>query len=569
MNSFPNEILSNIFRHLHLLHKLECMLVCHRWEHILRNESLLDTVPITSFMMLNRFLELLRKQPSRGAQVKQLLLHDCFSRDADQVLPFHLFSNLEFFYLNTPKNHLYMNIHYLGFRGEFLARLRDCIQHIADYFDSIFIWDLLASGTCSRLSTIKLNFLRNSDPSQFFDLLSNASALKTLELRGFRFNLAHFEKIHTNTPSLSSLHLKEGSFQPGSSFSDDISPAKNMKRITLSISTCTDRSLLALMKYICKKYPSLSHFSYPVYNDFPRIIDQISREGSVQNYKDGLSLLLHTFGPQLNQLSYSVVQLGQYYFEELDEYGCQMQTLHGSVDCSMVLFKRLFDRIPPYQCSYIQKLVLYNLEDFNLELLRDMAVLKSLTLRYKRNSNKNRPVVNLNHLLDTCSNTLRELEIYGVRLECDDDPSLTSTKLPFSINKLKIISSETSSAFDTFIRYSCPVLRFLSLIHSFPSNGKLMLYYHKLTCLEIETAYTNQSDGNNILVRTSIDKKRLYPIREKKYYKYIAEHDPDGYKFLLSKRLEPLSNIHQMGLFISTVACHSIDDLYINGYTVY
>jgi hypothetical protein len=48
MNNLSTEVLINIFSHLHLIQKLECLLVCRKWANILGAGYLLEAIQVSA-----------------------------------------------------------------------------------------------------------------------------------------------------------------------------------------------------------------------------------------------------------------------------------------------------------------------------------------------------------------------------------------------------------------------------------------------------------------------------------------------------------------------------------------
>ncbi|KAI8884063.1 hypothetical protein K501DRAFT_285058 [Backusella circina FSU 941] len=511
--------------------------------------------------MLNNFLKLVQSEPSRGSQVKNLLLNRCFDYFFDRTVAFNLFPNLQFFYLDVEHYLFYSDGHMLDLPPKHIKSLRDQIVHIADCVNSNFVWDLLNSGVCSRLTTLELNlkFHNESPDDGFLVLLSNAPALKNLELQCFRMTIESFEKMHSYLPHLSSFRLVDGPFGIVN-LPDKITPAVAMETLSLSFGMFGSRSIYNWFQYFCMKYPYLLHFSFSKPFSFVNLFGRDDLEMGTD--QEGLALLLQNLGSQLKSLTPGHILLTSDLFKKFNEFGCQIANLDGYINNDELFFQTI---APPKQCSYIQVLKLQNLEVFPIELLKEMIVLKTLELKY--HNHKGVPIVNLNDILKSCSSTLEILTIKLAQLECDT----LSTEL-FSIKELTINGHKIPEALDKFLLKHCPKIHSLTLIDCLPDTTKLELTDIHLSRLKLDVNDLNphghiKEPHIDLLVKTSIDKKeRFYSVGEKIYYRSYSELNPNDYKHLLYKHITPsISYIKLTGGPFVTVECASIKKLILNG----
>jgi hypothetical protein len=562
MNELPNELLDNIFSRLELSSKLESMLVCSQWSQVIREGSLLHTVSISNVDMLNDFLKLLQSEPSRGSQVKYLLLNRCFDYFFDRIVSFSLFPNLQFFYLDVEHYLFYSDDRMLDLPPKHISPLRNQIVHIADCVNSNFVWDLLESGVCSRLTTLELNLkFHNESPGDgFLFLLSNAPTLKNLELQCFRMTIESFEKMHSYLPQLSSFRLVDGPFGIVN-LPNTIIPAVSMETLTLSFGMFGSRSIYNWFQYFCMKYPSLLHFNFSKPYSFVNLFGRDDREsGSDQ---DGLVLLLQNLGSQLKSLTPGPILLTSHLFKKLDDYGCHIQSFDGFLDTSDVFFQNMVP--PPIQCNYLQVLKLHNIVETPIELLKQMRVLQTLELKYFKHSATT--VLSLNQLLESCSTTLEVLTIKSAPLECN-----TLSPHPFSIKELTIIGYRIPEELDRFLLKHCPNIDSLTLVDCLPDSTMLQLFDVRLSRLKLDINDLNphghmKEPHFDILVKTSIDKQqRFYSVGEKIYYRNCSDHNPNSYKHLLYKHITPsISHIKLTGGPFVTIECASIKKLVLNG----
>jgi hypothetical protein len=83
MDNLPNEVLTIIFKHLHLQQKLECMFVCRKFAHTLSAGCLFETINVgrLGYSQSNRekrqdaVIEKAKSDPRYGKNCKRLLIN--------------------------------------------------------------------------------------------------------------------------------------------------------------------------------------------------------------------------------------------------------------------------------------------------------------------------------------------------------------------------------------------------------------------------------------------------------------------------------------------------------------
>jgi hypothetical protein len=156
MDKFPFEVLDNIFTRLHFRNKLKCMRVCRHWAKAIREGSLLHSASIIELenIKADALFDLLEEEPWRRKQVKMLVFGYSRRPYARYCFRADLLVNLKFLYLSREKGVYSHYIEHLP--RESVAPFMNNIEHVEDLAGSEFVYQLLTTGTCPRLTTLVL-----------------------------------------------------------------------------------------------------------------------------------------------------------------------------------------------------------------------------------------------------------------------------------------------------------------------------------------------------------------------------------------------------------------------------
>jgi hypothetical protein len=286
MDKFPFEVLDNIFTRLHFVNKLECMYVCRHWANAIREGSLFHTVSIIEreYIDVDSLFSFLEREPWRRKQVKNLLFGYSESPSAGHLFKADLLVDLKFLYLSRV-NWVY-NQHIQDLPSESVVPFMNSIEHVEDRAGSDFIAELLATGTCPRLTTLVLwlidydeedEIYRDMDIADCIDQnnqylnvniishLFNAPALRKLDFTNFDFQISNFEVIHTSLPQLESLAINYGTLR-GDKLPDDVIPTDSLKKLSLVRISINSLSLSNMIRYMIKKYTCLQECIIDLYS---------------------------------------------------------------------------------------------------------------------------------------------------------------------------------------------------------------------------------------------------------------------------------------------------------------
>jgi hypothetical protein len=130
--------------------------VCRQWENAIREGSLLHTISIIEMknIEVDTFFDFLEEGPWRRKQVKNLLFGYSRWPSAGDFFRADLLVNLKFLYLSRENGVYNQYIQHLP--RESVAPFMNSIEYVEDRAGSGFVDELLATGTCPRLTTLVL-----------------------------------------------------------------------------------------------------------------------------------------------------------------------------------------------------------------------------------------------------------------------------------------------------------------------------------------------------------------------------------------------------------------------------
>jgi hypothetical protein len=277
MDKLPVEILDNIFTKHHFVNKLECMYVCKHWASVIREGSLLHTVVISKINSTDEeyFFCLPQEEPWRRSQVKKLLFgssrwvnnRHCFRAD--------LLVNLKFLYLSWENGVYDQYIKHLPREAE--KPFMNNIEHVEDHAGSKFVYELLDSGICPRLTKLALELIDHDEEDDIYfnmdgdeenenninennqrfnkdilSLLLNAPTLRKLDFTSFDIQISDFELIHASLLQLESLTINEGVLL-GDNLPDGVIPTGSLTKLSLASISINSLSLSNMIHYMIKK----------------------------------------------------------------------------------------------------------------------------------------------------------------------------------------------------------------------------------------------------------------------------------------------------------------------------
>ncbi|KAI8877200.1 hypothetical protein K501DRAFT_307075 [Backusella circina FSU 941] len=548
MDKLSIEVLNSIFIQLHLINKLECMLVCRKWASIIRDTTLLDTIHLNNEQDSDRFFKMLLQDPSRGNQVKRLALNLWFDTGIDNSDLLELLPKLQFLQISIDDQSNQKNYYNTTrFDLKRLESSRTYIEHILDYRYSQFAFLFLSSGPCPRLTVLEVN-LDHKLMDSFIDHLKNAPALRKLKIVSREINIANIEQLHANTPQLNSLSI-EYSALIYSALPSSIKPAESLTSLLLHTMPVDIETHIVWLHFIRLKYTHLQHLGFKEHrtDDFP------NEEIWNRMINNGLMPLLISLGTRLKSLALSTIYLEPDLFKKIDK--CNSEIQQFAADC--IRPRNVISHIiQSNQCKFIQKLKLERTPFFSMEILKEMICLKLLEIDFDPIS---KPTINLHRLFEFCPNTLETLFIQHAHLNCDATFNQT-----FPLKKFRFCGAILSKRVERFLSFCLPNLRSLYLISCISSGSRLMLSSINLVHLELEIRNSDQHPDLSVFTLDS-NLRQYYTIlkMDGSFAKMKHAFDYMDASLYRGQRRIPMNELRPNGVII--VECASIQKLVING----
>jgi hypothetical protein len=389
----------------------------------------------------------------KGAQVERLILDLDLDKNFDINSITTQFSHLRVLFLRRAKQRLAPST------ATHLSQLleKSSLQHLAEAKSHVLTQTILSTQLCTQLDTLSVSACDDTD-RVLIPLLANAPNLTKLSITALHISFRDVESLHTSLPLLRSIQFFYAKFLDSDDFiPQHIQPALSVTQFALEAGRASTETQTEWLRYIHKKYPSLTDWEFRCLND------RLDREENVENVnKEGLIPLLQDLGPQLKRLSTVSRNYGPDFFRSLDNTGCQIQNL----SLSMGLQPNLLDAfVTSSQVRYIQLLKIQVVQVGNFEWLKELPVLKELVLDYKFRFDVDRKAaketIQLNKLLDVCPDTMEALRIMHACINIDD--SDFNAKSSCNIKKLGFFSIPLPDGMDHFISDHFPKLKTLVL----------------------------------------------------------------------------------------------------------
>ncbi|KAI8882371.1 hypothetical protein K501DRAFT_316058 [Backusella circina FSU 941] len=541
MDKFPVEVLNDIFIPLSLEQKMECMLVCKKWEALMREHFLFETVTIHWSSAFSGFFKLIKQQPWRGAQVKCLILKAFGSSLHDEQVNFDLFPNLRVLYLNRCREQFCMLYDFYNLPQKCMSPLMSRIKILADYNDARFAFQLLSLGTCSNLTSLEVGKMHNRDEGEcIVSVLGNAPALVNLKIKGCNLRLEDIERIHTNLPLLESLLLDGGCIRI-LSIPCNITPAKHMRTLGTTGVNMISSEPYQWTEYIVEKYTALLSFRSwrDVYLSQEVFYEDLNR----RKWK----LFLKELGQQLQSLEVDTGPINSNLLEILDGFNYRLDRL-AIYTYDNQLFSNMEYR---NQCKYLKELKLYDVDIFQFKVLKELKAVKLLNIRFYE-----QPRIDVSYFLEMCPNGLETLQIESANLECPTN----FRNYVFWIKKLTIKDCTLADNIDRFLSYTCLKLRDLAFLSYEPVERDFIVPNLALSRFEILTPSTEKV--RHLLVGALDDRYRFYRVNDK--IPAVDDSVADMYRHFLYDPIQSTSRKSLIWEIYTTLVCSSVKTIVFN-----
>jgi hypothetical protein len=376
--------------------------------------------------------------------------------------------------------------------------LRNTIQEIVDFSTNGSAFNIILSGNCPNLTTLKTEF-----QSEYIDLYKNMSALTCLYFREFDITFDALEVLHGSLPHLKSFEIL-GGILTGSAFNDDdVEPATAITKCAFSMFLIRPNNFdtrLKLLKYITKKYPNLVTLSFRTHS----VKVRSNRENDNTLDEPGWMPLFHRLGLALKDLFIDDTACPDALFEMLDKGACQVNT----IKFESFPLERLSSMLQSQQLHLIRSLdvrIAKGQIAGGYEWLKHFHVLNDLKLTHSNRSLK----LKLSDILSNLPPSLRSLSFFW----CQFDIDMACPKA-FGIKHLSFHRVKMATKMDSFIAHSLPHLTELVLKRCEIPDEVLDL--ENMNLLRLYYAGTLENE-NTLLLTISNNERRRYIYRETDY----------------------------------------------------
>ncbi|KAI8882262.1 hypothetical protein K501DRAFT_316215 [Backusella circina FSU 941] len=543
MDRLPTEILEQIFYHLYYQDKVQCMLVCHKFERHLKSTPLFDSLQITTLFGFNQTVKRLQEYPKDGLGIKNLRLDLKFNKKFDQDFDLKQLTqylpNLRTF--SCYGKHDRKNQQYPGL---VFHPLNNDIDHIIDESERLLFIPFLSYNKLAHLK--KLTIKADGTPlNDIIIALENAPGLTNLIVKDMTITFDDIELLHEALPKLSSLGLEVKSLT-STRLPTDISPAILVTSFSFTaigfVPICRQAEWV---DYIRHKYTMLSEFSY-IFNPNGYYLT----DGGVR-YREWFRPLLQQLGPQLKKLLLDAKRIPMNLFEILDHAGCQIQHLTLRSITPRLLeqleksnqrkhIKTLQTRFKNHSCQH-WKNNSNQLTALSVPLFSKTSLLESKVPKSE---------VTYDDILHMCHDALTSLDIKVAQI----NPHLSTPYTHLSVQALSLTDTNLPDDFDHFISSSFPHLRYLKFINCKFNRHTLNMPNLSLSQLQIEEQQFN--DDYKIEVITSNQKR--YSFNTSFQSLVYLRRNSDSYK--APYRSVPIDSLNCHPDL--TVICASLDKVY-------
>ncbi|KAI8879186.1 hypothetical protein K501DRAFT_273269 [Backusella circina FSU 941] len=493
MNELPVEALVNIFNHLHLKQKLECMLVCHHWSRVLlAGNYIFETVGLLSLPSsdsLNRRVNELIRRVNQGennaGRTCKRLLYENKSGDicVDTADLARTFSNLKFLFFGSEavREMAYRQdpIDSFAFTTEQLDSFqgwRNGLETVVDWsYNGLFFLPFLGTGAFNRLTSLALrfwNFAISND--SLFKRLKYAPSLTTLIISVSELSATDLEELHNNTPKLASLSLQGIlTFNSDQIKSLNITPIKHLKVFkTLALSRFYDPN--GFLLYIAKKYTCLDELElFP-----PAGIHGVIRLTDDEPNSLAWNELFTVIGPSLQTCTIGLGHSINNMTNALLQHVPNLKTLNLKLYNHSALCK--FDLTHPFFLC-LRSLSLFQITSTaQLGKLKELEGLMDLTLNYGENLNGD-PIM-LDNLINVLSKNIQSLCLTGTTLTIGENRE--TQRQQSNIVHLKLSRVVMDESVTEFIEQYFQTLKSLDL-YLYQGFDKLELSNHCLSFVHI------------------------------------------------------------------------------------
>jgi hypothetical protein len=357
-------------------------------------------------------------------------------------------------------------------------------------------------------------------------------ALKKLNLIYGRIGIQDFEYLHSKAPALESLMLSDVILEIGE-LPDNFVPATSVTSFHMDIlSICDERNQSKWYTYMARKYTSLIDFYC---NNIE--LQDINFEQAMLLYRDGLIPIYRTLGTHLWSVTAVAIPHELDLFNQLDQFGCQMEYCSLDHNESTPIFTQLGQSS---QAQYVRDLNLRNTMVTLPSLFQNMTSLTEITIDV--NFDEAYWPINLNEYLNAFPPTLINFDANCTDLEVTNVP-IRST----NIQRFRITCRKLSKILGQVVSTCFPELIELDLRGRVPENISFDLPAHHFQSVALLTKSKKYPNSHSF----------KYTNHPQKVY-YFDENNPNG------RIIEPTAAEEFQNITNVEFKCASAKKLWLN-----
>ncbi|KAI8877690.1 hypothetical protein K501DRAFT_278202 [Backusella circina FSU 941] len=460
MKRLSVEVISIIFKYLHLKQKLECMLVCKRWANILRSGLDIETVIIVN--RKNVFISLMEKikvLDDYGRHCRRLMINEPIPHIFDYEALARHFPNLTYLVLNgddqTESSHLQQKSLIKAEQRQQQQqkpwRIHLKVAKILKY-NWRFLY-FLDAGVFHSLETLVLspcNEFSYQFMTSIFGKLKNAPNIKTLSIERLHVDVCDLEELHKSLPKLISLTLKKCFLHCERSVPVHVQPIHTLKTLQILDFYPSFDVETSIPRYLIFKYSRIEKLvmKTPMYS-----------EGKFSQLAHNATCFIRAIGRHLTSLELHLAFKTPTVFDILDN---KVRLEH--LTARIFLSNRLFNKLVSFNgMQNVKTLKLTHVPHIDFGVFKRFSMLTELELEFKeKRGTKFR--VELDIILNR--DLPKNLESLGLGyIELDINPNNNhhdSNDMPI-LKQLKLNRSEVSETLPIYIDQRMKMLRNLLL----------------------------------------------------------------------------------------------------------
>jgi hypothetical protein len=392
-------------------------------------------------------MEIIKQRPHRAAQVQELILHSCISKDFNKRTLYDIFPNAREVIIESSCGVRDPNLHFTELLDTTHLKSKVEILQDSDYCE--LATQLIHSNLCDRLKMLNLDFGDAEDDSRtIVAQLKNMPVLETLVLTSPHISVIDLEKLHENIPTIRDLELNFVT-NLDSDLPVTITPISLNRFSYSAIDYEEQEAILVWYEYMSEKYIDVAEFDYEDDNLQHLDIDVIE-----QMYEIGLVQILQRVGQSKSNLTLYSVPDDVNVFEALDNSNCKINEFALN-NCSVeTLFPFLSQS---NQSKHVETIKLVNTEINPSDSLQSLESLASVFVSFS-DDDYGEVGVDSTSYLNAFPDSLEFLSISCPFLQFD----VTSTRTNY-INSLHIFLRELPGELGDVISTCFPHLTILEL----------------------------------------------------------------------------------------------------------